>query len=318
MTSFFEYVRVEGSVPPPDAERIDVALLDMNHSWPNVGHDSLVRAVREAALTYQDSGLIVRVISFDVRGAMDVPASDRFKLFIGTGGPGHLDPRLNDGTSEWSQGIAESAAWEAPLFRLFDDVLTDENSSLIAVCHSFGLLCRWSGTARVELRAEKSSGMPTNVLADVAVSHPWFGRFARKLRDGRHFRVVDNRLFDLMVERRDTTMIAFEDESSDGLTMLELARDPVGMPRVLGVNHHPEIVDREHIMTVLERKRNHGEVSDIWYGERASTMLDLFTGERERESRLTSEYTLLAPLRHHLGKLIAERSEVGSEISRAV
>jgi len=113
-------------------------------------------------------------------------------------------------------------------------------------------------------------------------------------------------------------MIAFEDESSDGLTMIELARDGDGMPRVLGANHHPEIIDREHIMTVLERKRNHGEVSDIWYGERASTMLDLFTGERERESRLTSEYTLLAPLRHHLGKLIAERSEVGSEISRAV
>ena len=35
--------------------------------------------------------------------------------------------------------------------------------------------------------------------------------------------------------------------------MLELARDAEGMPRVLGVNHHPEIVDREHILTVLER-----------------------------------------------------------------
>jgi hypothetical protein len=160
--------------------------------------------------------------------------------------------------------------------------------------------------------------MPTNALADAAMTHPWFGRFARHLGDGRHFRVVDNRLFDLVAERRDASMIAFENERSDGLTMLELARDPGGMPRVFGANHHPEIIDREHIMTVLERKRNHREVSEAWYAERASTMLDLFTGERERESRLTSEYTLLAPLRHHLAKLIAERSEVGSEISRAL
>ena len=76
--NFFEYVRVNGSVPPPDRDRIDVAVLDMNHSWPNVGHDSIVRAVREAAEWYQGSGLIVRVLSFDVRGAMTIPANDRF------------------------------------------------------------------------------------------------------------------------------------------------------------------------------------------------------------------------------------------------
>src|SRR5262245_34383780 len=290
----------------------------MNHSWPNVGHDSLVRAVREAAEWYQGAGVVVRAFSFDIRGAMLLPASDRFKLYIGTGGPGHLDPRLNDGAAEWSQGIVESAAWEAPLFRLFDDIVADEESSLVAICHTFGLLCRWSGAARPELRSVKSSGMPTNVLTDAGAAHPWFERFAHQLSDERHFRVVDNRLFDLVVERRADTMIAFEDEASEGLTMIELARDADGMPRVYGANHHPEIIDREHIMTVLERKRNHREVSHEWYAERASTMLDLFTGERERESRLTSEYTLLAPLRYQLGKLIAERSEVGSDVSHAV
>jgi hypothetical protein len=204
----------------------------------------------------------------------------------------------------------ESAAWEAPLFRLFDDIVGDENAALVAICHTFGLLCRWSGVARAVFREEKSSGMPTNALTDDGVAHPWFGRFAHQLPDGRHFRVVDNRLFDLVVDRRDATMIAFEDDRSDGLTMLELARDADAMPRVYGANHHPEIIDREHIMTVLERKRLHGEVSHEWYAERASTILDLFTGERERESRLTSEYTLLAPLRHHLGRLVAERDRL--------
>jgi hypothetical protein len=316
--NFFEYVRVEGSVPPAEPDRIDVAILDMNHNWPNVGHDSVVRAIREAAEWYQGAGLVVRAVSFDVRGTLQVPEPGRFKLFLGTGGPGHLDPRLNDGEAPWSQGITESAAWEAPLFRLFDRVLADDDSALLAVCHSFGLLCRWANAATPVLRQEKSSGMPTNVLAEIALIDPWFSRFSQQLVDGRHFYVVDNRLFDLVVDHRDETMIAFEDDGSDGLTMLQLARDAEGMPRVFGANHHPEIIDREHIMTVLDRKRNHGEVSYEWYAERASTMLELFTGERERQSRLTSEYTLLAPLRHHLGKLVAERCEVASNLSRAV
>ena len=91
--------------------------------------------------------------------------------------------------------------------------------------------------------------------------------------------------------------------------MLEFARSEDGMPRILGVNHHPEIIDREHITTVLEEKRVHGEVSEEWYRERMETMRDLF--ERfERDSRLTSEYSLLGPLRHHLARLVAERCEV--------
>ncbi|HEV7570258.1 MAG TPA: hypothetical protein VGQ21_02070 [Thermoanaerobaculia bacterium] len=312
---FFEYVRVTDSEPPPDCDRIDVAILDMNHAWPNLGHDSLVHAVLESAEPHRDAlvdaGAKVRVISYDVRRSLQIPPSPngRFRLYAGTGGPGHLDPRMNDGVREESQGIAENPAWEAPLFRLFDDIAKHPSASLLGVCHSFGLMCRWSGAARAELRAEKSSGMPENVLTNDAAEHPWFGDFATQLPDRRHFRVVDNRLFDLIAEQSSATVIAREDESSDGVTMIEFARTSDGIPRILGVNHHPEIIDREHIMTVLEEKRAHGEVSESWYRERVETMRDLFA-HLERESRLTSEYSLLGPLRHHLGALIAERCEV--------
>ena len=48
--TFFEYVRLrDDSVPEADRDCVDVALLDMNHSWPNVGHDALVHVVLEAA-----------------------------------------------------------------------------------------------------------------------------------------------------------------------------------------------------------------------------------------------------------------------------
>ena len=312
---FFEYVRVADSEPRPYRDRIDVAILDMNHAWPNLGHDSLVHAVLEAAEPYREAlvaaGTKVRVLSFDVRRALQIPQSPngRFRLYVDTGGPGHLDPRMNDGIREESQGITENPAWEAPLFRLFDDIAAHPTASLLGVCHSFGLMCRWSGAARPELRAEKSNGMPENVLTNEAAAHPWFGEFARQLPDRRRFRVVDNRLFDLIAEHCSATIIAREDESSDGVTMLEFARGDDGLPRILGVNHHPEIIDREHSMTVLEEKRAHGEVSEAWYRERVVTMRDMFA-HLERESRLTSEYSLLGPIRHHLGALIAERCEL--------
>lgn len=312
---FFEYVRVEDSVPPASRDCIDVAMLDMNHFWPNVGHDSLVHAVLEAAEEFREElvriGAKVRVLSYDVRRRNAIPESPngRFQLYLGTGGPGHLDPRLNDGTSQWSQGVNETTEWEAPLFRLFDDLLAHRTAAFFAVCHSFGLVCRWSGIAHPELRDEKSSGMPLNRLSREARQHPWFEQFARELPDGQHFRVVDNRLFDLIIESPGKSApIAFEAAGSTALTMIELARDPSGaMPRFLGVNHHPEIIDREHIMQVLDEKRAHGEVDDQWYGERATTMRDLFRGENERQSRLTSHYTLLAPLRFHIERLIRER-----------
>ena len=315
---FFEYVRVTGSEPPPDPDRIDVAILDMNHSWPNVGHDSLVHAVLESAEPLRDTlvaaGAKVRVLSYDVRRTLRIPQSPngRFQLYLGTGGPGHLDPRQNDGLNEASQGIVESSAWEGPLFRLYDDIAAHDSAALLGVCHSFGLMCRWSGAARVVLRAEKSSGMPENVLTPGGASHPWFSQFAGRLTDGRHFRVVDNRLFDLVASHSSSAnVIAREEENSEGVTMVEFARSADGLPRILGINHHPEIVDRVHITTVLEEKHARGEVSEDWYRERAVTMRDLFS-RFEGESRLTSEYTLLGPLRHHLANLVAERCQVHS------
>lgn len=311
----FEYVRITDSAPPRSRDHIDVALLDMNHAWPNVGHDALVNSVREIAEQLGDElrGLKVRVLSYDVRRRQLIPEppNGRFTIYIGTGGPGHLDPRLNDGVSDFSQGVRETPEWEAPLFRLFDKILESNSAAMFAVCHSFGLVCRWAGIARPHLRPEKSSGMPLNRLSREAMKHPWFEQFARELPDHQHFRVVDNRLFDLILEDAGKSLpIAFEAAGSTALTMVELARDDGGtMPRFLGVNHHPEIIDRDHIMQVLDEKRASGEVTDQWYAERATTMRDLFRGEQERQSRLTSHFTLLAPLRFHLERAVAERNK---------
>jgi len=310
---FFEYLRTDDGVPLADPKKIDVAILDMNHSWPNVGHDSIVHAVLESAEAFRDrlvaKGLKVRALSYDVRRRIELPdaPNGRFSLYLGTGGPGHLDPRLNDGVSEYSQGIYEDDDWEAPLFNLFDDILMHPSAALIGICHSFGLMCRWSGVAHPELRGEKSSGLQMNALTTEATDHPWFAKFAGELPDQKHFRVVDNRLFDLVLDGGSVTPLAVENDGSNVVTMAEFARAGE-MPRVFGVNHHPEIIDREHLLAVLEEKRAHGDVTEQWYRERSHTLEEEMIGDNETQSRLTSRYTLLEPLRFHIERLIRERN----------
>ena len=151
----FEYVRVERpeDVPAADPHAIDVAVLDMNHGWPNLGHDSLVHAIMDSSCetigALEDAGLRVRVLSFDVRrsGVLPEGPGGRYSLYVGTGGPGHIDPRANDGVASFAQGVRENPAWEEPAFRLFDAIRASEDAALLAVCHTFGILCRWSGAA---------------------------------------------------------------------------------------------------------------------------------------------------------------------------
>src|SRR5262245_19500058 len=175
----------------------------MNHGWPNVGHDAVVQALRHAAADLP-AGMTLRAISFDVRKALQLPNpdDDRFALYIGTGGPGHPDPRRNDGVAPLSQGVAESPAWESPLFSLFDASADRDDAALLAVCHTFGLMCRWLKVAepvpRGPEKGGKSEGVLDNLLTPTAREHPWFAALAGRLSPDGRLRVLDSRLFDLI------------------------------------------------------------------------------------------------------------------------
>ena len=327
----FEYVRVEHDqdLPAPDQRTLDVAVLDMNHGWPNLGHDSLVHAVMDAGCEVtpelEAAGLRVRVLSFDVRrsGMLPEPPGPRYSLYLGTGGPGHLDPRANDGVREESQGIREDPAWEERAFRLFDAIRGHDEAALLAVCHSFGVMCRWSGAAVPVLRSPeqgKCSGVLENILARPAADHPWFRRFAELVGPNARLRVVENRLFDLIPAREGypagAVPLAFETrgvggEPGDAVTMIEFARDKNGvMPRMFAVNHHPEIVDRFRQIMILDQKRDRGEVSDKWYRERLEILTRQFPEEDvDQRLHLTSDFTLLGPLRFHLFRALRRRAQ---------
>jgi len=327
----FEYVRVEDTrdLPAPDPRAVDVAVLDMNHGWPNLGHDSLVHAVMDAACEVtpqlETAGLRVRALSFDVRrsGMLPERPGPRYALYLGTGGPGHIDPRANDGVRPESQGIHEDPAWEEPAFRLFDAIRSHEEAALLAVCHTFGVMCRWSGAAAPVLRSPekgKCSGVLENILARPAAEHPWFRRFADLLGPSARLRVVENRLFDLIPPRggfpAGAVPLGFETrgvggEPGDAVTMIEFARDANGvMPRVFAVNHHPEIVDRFRQMMILDQKRDRGEVSASWYRERLEILTRQFPEEDvDQRLHLTSDFTLLGPLRFHLFRALRRRAQ---------
>jgi hypothetical protein len=325
--SALQYVRVPRPEDAPAAEprSVDVAVLDMNHGWPNLGHDSLVHTVQDAACDIlpqlEASGLRIRVLSFDVRRGGVVPEPPpRFAIYLGTGGPGHLDPHLNDGSSEGSQGLVENPSWEEPAFRLFDAIRDSGDAALLAVCHTFGVMCRWSGAAEAVLRPPskggKSAGILENVLTAEAQRHPWFSRLARELPERRRLRVVDHRLFDLIPDPTagDFTAIGYETLGVGGpagaaLTMAEFARDATGsMPRVFGVNHHPEIVDRARQKMILDLKRERGEVTEEWYRDRLR-VLDAYPDEAtDQRLHLTSDFTLIGPLRFYLYRELGRRA----------
>jgi hypothetical protein len=326
----FLYARADlpDELPAPDPRVVDVFVLDMNHGWPNVGHDALVMAVRTVTCDLADSlvstGLRIRAVSCDVRrgGVLPPPPDAHGGIYVGTGGPGHLDPAHNDGVSFGSQGIAEDPAWEAPLFRLFDAIRAAPEAALIGVCHTFGVMSRWLDVAEPVLRGPekggKSAGITENLLTDQAVSHPWFGSLVDESPARERIRILDSRLYDL-VPRSSladvVTPLGFETigpggPAGDAVTMWEAARDVTGrMPRVFGVNHHPEIVDRTRVLMLLWQKRARGEVTHDWYAERAQAMtVTLRDEDADRRLDLTSRYTLFGPLRYYMHRQVRLRA----------
>ena len=301
----FEAVRVTSLAERPAAEpgSIDVALLDMNAGFANVGHDAILAIVRDAALALGDelrrSERRIRVLSYAVRDGLAVPEhrDGRHALYLGTGGPGHLDPRQNT-ASMGAVEIVEDPAWEPPLFRLFDDIASDPEAAFFGVCHSFGLVCRWSGAAQPVLRGlEKGgprSGVGTNILTSEALAHPYFSSLAGESPASGGVPVLDSRYYDL-IPRSPAPLgvvpIAFEstlagDGPGDALTMLEVAREPGGRPRFFAVNSHPEIGSPERVASILQRLLDSGAMTADVYKQRVRILPVLRDDRREERLRV--------------------------------
>jgi hypothetical protein len=76
------------------------------------------------------------------------------------------------------------------------------------------------------------------------------------------------------------------------------------------VNHHPEIVDRSRQMMILRQKRERGEVTAEWFLDRARALTETYPDDTtDRRLQLTSDYTLLGPLRFYVHRQVRLRAE---------
>ena len=116
-----------------------------------------------------------------------------------------------------------------------------------------------------------------------------------------------------------TETLGVDGPPGDAMTMMEVARDVSGrMPRVFGVNHHPEIIDRANLMGMLKIKLERGEIAKEWFDLRMSTLAEHFPDERsDRHLHVTSDFTFLGPLRFHVTRALRLRAEsLGLEFTR--
>ncbi|MBK9372230.1 MAG: hypothetical protein IPN03_00440 [Holophagales bacterium] len=320
------YARVErpGDEPPAVRSLLDVAVLDMHHGFANLGHasvvDRLMRIGQEERRRLGAGAPGVRVVSYDVRLGGAVPTSaSRFALVVGTGGPGALDPRENDGVSPYAQGILEDPSWEAPLWRFFDAVRGNPSTALLGICHTFGLLARWAGfgeAAPRSARKGKSAGVVTNLLTDEARRHAWFKGLYHASAGGR-IQVLDSRLFDILPTGKTGIEVLAHEASPEGergeaITMAEVERFADGRPRIWAVNHHPEIGDAGEQRARLLRIAASRQLSESWLGERIQALEAWNASEAaERRLQITTSYTFEEPVRAILSRGLVARRDAG-------
>jgi hypothetical protein len=91
--------------------------------------------------------------------------------------------------------------------------------------------------------------------------------------------------------------------------MFEFARHADGvLPRVWGVNHHPEIGDLALQRDRLNRLEARGEVTAAWVAERQAALEAWSAASRdERRLQLTNAFTFERPLHDYVVRALSEK-----------
>jgi hypothetical protein len=63
-------------------------------------------------------------------------------------------------------------------------------------------------------------------------------------------------------------------------------------------------------MLILRQKLERGEVDQAWYEDRARVLTETYPDDaRDKRLHLTSDYTLMGPVRYHLYRQVRRRAE---------
>ncbi|NNF04908.1 MAG: GMP synthase [Rhodothermales bacterium] len=157
MSGRSRYRDTQGSGPA----RYRVAVLDLNRGIPNEGMRSIRTLLSTAS---SDDGRGIDVDVFEVRLEGAVPGLG-YDAYISSGGPG--SPFAGEG-SEWERRYFE---WMHALCDLRQESPEDAGSALF-ICHSFQLMCRAFGLARITRRRKAAFGIYEVALTGVGMQDP--------------------------------------------------------------------------------------------------------------------------------------------------
>lgn len=219
-----------------------LAILDLYEGAPNEG----MRCIREIIQLYgARNGISIICDEYEIRNSMNIPELD-YDIFISSGGPGSpLDSR----GSEWEQLYFQ---WIRRVNDYNNDPAHERKKSVLFICHSFQLACRYFQVGHVAKRKSTAFGVfPVHIMAG-GKSEPVFSG----LNDP--FFAVDSRDYQVIepdrdkMERIGATVLAIEKERPH----VPLARAVMAIrfnPYMLGTQFHPE-ADPSGMTVYLQRK----------------------------------------------------------------
>ena len=207
---------------------VRVAILDMYKGDANQGMRCLRQLLDEAGDRHPE--VRFEAEEFDVRAAHRIPDLT-FDLYLSSGGPG-------------SPFDGADLPWEAEYFKLLDDLMAHNRGPgprkfLLAICHSFQLLCIHLGLAEVKLRKSGSFGVMPVHQTEAGILDPLFGLLPEV------FYGADFREWQILQPRHDRIteigahILALEKERPH----VPLERAVMAMrisPEIVGVQFHPE------------------------------------------------------------------------------
>lgn len=225
-----------------DNKTLRLAILDLYEGAPNEG----MRCIHEIIQCYADHhGISIDCDEFEIRNSMNIPPPD-YDIFISSGGPGSpLDSR----GSEWEKLYFR---WLRQVEAYNNDRRNRRKKSVLFICHSFQLACRYFQVGHVAKRKSTAFGVfPVHIMAD-GRSEPVFS--------GLHdpFFAVDSRDYQVIepdqdkMERIGAVVLAIEKERPH--VPLERAVMAIRFNEyMLGTQFHPE-ADPAGMTVYLQRK----------------------------------------------------------------
>jgi GMP synthase-like glutamine amidotransferase len=230
---------------------IKVAILDLYEGQPNQGMRCIREILTEFARTH---GLQLKYDEFDVRLRREVPDLS-YDIYISRGGPG--SPLESEG-SEW-----ETAYWN------WLNSIEDFNKypaagapkQVLFICHSFQLVCRHYGIARVTNRKSTAFGVFPVHMLDGAASEPVFNGLPDPFFavDSRNYQVIEpdhDRL-----NRMGAQLLAIEKERPH--VPLERAIMAVRFNEyMIGTQFHPEADPTGMSMYLQREDRKHTVIAE--------------------------------------------------------